>query len=98
MKNNIKVNAAENRIKDEEVAKYTIKDSIFTNLFQNKKYLLQLYKTLHPEDKNVLSEYLEEREKEVENICQLLQCQPEDLIEWKVGLKPELAYESRFKE
>ena len=31
-------------------------------------------------------------------ICQLLQCQPEDLIEWKVDLKPELAYETRFKE
>ena len=30
--------------------------------------------------------------------CQLLQCQPEDLIEWKVDLKPELAYETRFKE
>lgn len=30
--------------------KRKIKDSIFTNLFQNKKYLLQLYKALHPED------------------------------------------------
>ena len=28
---------------------------------------------------------------------QLLQCQPEDLIEWKVDLKPELEYETRFK-
>ena len=35
--------------------------------------------------------------KTIEDICQLLQCQPEDLIEWKVDLKPELAYESRFK-
>lgn len=33
-----------------EIAKYTIKDSIFTNLFQDKKYLIQLYRTLHPED------------------------------------------------
>ena len=33
--------------------KHKIKDSIFTNLFQNKKYLLQLYKALHPEDYNV---------------------------------------------
>ena len=30
--------------------KRKIKDSVFTNLFQNKKYLLQLYKALHPED------------------------------------------------
>ena len=36
--------------------------------------------------------------KTIEDICQLLQCQPEDLIEWKVDLKPELSYESRFKE
>lgn len=36
--------------------------------------------------------------KTIEDICQILQCQPEDLIEWKVDLKPELAYESRFKD
>ena len=29
-------------------------------------------------------------------ICQLLQCQPQDLIEWKVDLKPELSYENRY--
>ncbi len=33
--------------------KRKIKDSVFTNLFQDKKYLLRLYKTLHPEDINV---------------------------------------------
>ena len=33
--------------------KRKIKDSVFTNLFQDKKYLLRLYKTLHPEDGNV---------------------------------------------
>lgn len=33
--------------------KYKIRDSVFTNLFQDKKYLLQLYKVLHPEDVNV---------------------------------------------
>lgn len=52
------LNAVENRIKDEEVAKHTIKDSIFTNLFQEKKYLLQLYKTLHPEDTEVTEDEL----------------------------------------
>lgn len=36
--------------------------------------------------------------KTIEDICQLLQCQPQDLIEWKVDLKSELAYENRFKE
>ena len=33
-----------------KVMKRTVKDSVFTDLFQNKKYLLQLYKALHPED------------------------------------------------
>ena len=30
--------------------KHKIKDSVFTDLFKNKKYLLQLYQALHPED------------------------------------------------
>ena len=33
--------------------KRKIKDSVFTNLFQDKKYLLQLYQALHPEDSSV---------------------------------------------
>ena len=33
-----------------DIAKYTIKDSVFTNFFQDKKYLIQLYRALHPED------------------------------------------------
>ena len=37
----------------ENTPKRKIKDSVFTNLFQDKKYLLQLYKALHPEDCNV---------------------------------------------
>ena len=36
--------------------KRKIKDSVFTNLFQDKKYLLQLYQALHPEDCNVVEE------------------------------------------
>ena len=36
---------------DETIAKYTIKDSVFSDLFRIKKYLLQLYRALHPEDK-----------------------------------------------
>lgn len=34
----------------ESTPKRKIKDSVFTNLFQDKKYLLQLYRALHPED------------------------------------------------
>ena len=37
----------------EHTPKRKIKDSVFTNLFQDKKYLLQLYKALHPEDPDV---------------------------------------------
>ena len=35
------------------IPKHKIKDSVFTNLFQDKKYLLQLYQVLHPEDIDV---------------------------------------------
>nr|WP_300849007.1 hypothetical protein [uncultured Acetatifactor sp.] len=38
--------------------KRTIKDSVFTNLFQDKKYLLQLYKALHPEDTDITEDKL----------------------------------------
>ncbi len=34
----------------EIMAKRTAKNSVFPNLFQDKSYLLKLYKTLHPED------------------------------------------------
>ena len=37
----------------EQKPKRKIKDSVFTNLFQEKKYLLQLYQALHPEDDSV---------------------------------------------
>ena len=36
--------------KKEAFAKYTVKDSVFSTLFQDKKYLIQLYRALHPED------------------------------------------------
>ncbi len=40
--------------------KQKINDSIFTNLFQDKKYLLLLYKTLHPEDSGVTEDDLKD--------------------------------------
>ncbi len=40
--------------------KREIKDSVFTNLFQDKKYLLQLYKALHPEDSDVTEDEIED--------------------------------------
>ena len=36
--------------KKETFAKYTAKDSVFSTLFRDKKYLMQLYRALHPED------------------------------------------------
>ena len=35
--------------KENSVVKHTVKDSVFTNLFKEKKYLVQLYQALHPE-------------------------------------------------
>ncbi|MBQ7148638.1 MAG: hypothetical protein IJR96_07780 [Pseudobutyrivibrio sp.] len=34
----------------EPMIKYNVKDSLFTHMFKDKKYLLQLYQALHPED------------------------------------------------
>ena len=45
-------------ISETEIAKYTIKDSVFTNLFQDKKYLIQLYRVLHPEDQDATEDEL----------------------------------------
>ncbi len=46
------------------MAEYTpkrkIKDSVFTDLFRNKKYLLQLYKALHPEDSSASEDDIED--------------------------------------
>ncbi len=42
----------------ENEAKRTIKDSVFTNLFGDSKYLLQFYQAIHPEDSGVKEEDL----------------------------------------
>ena len=42
----------------EVMAKYTAKNSVFLDIFQNKSYLLKLYKTLHPEDTTATEESL----------------------------------------
>lgn len=44
----------------QSIPKRKIRDSVFTNLFQDKKYLLQLYKALHPEDSNVSEDKIED--------------------------------------
>jgi hypothetical protein len=40
-------------------AKRTTKNSVFLNLFGDKKYLLELYKTLHPEDTDATEDDLD---------------------------------------
>lgn len=40
-------------VSEETKAKKTVKDSVFCDLFEQPKYLLQLYKALHPEDTEV---------------------------------------------
>ena len=49
----------ENRL-TQKMPKRTIKDSVFTDLFRDKKYLLQLYKALHPEDISVTEDDIED--------------------------------------
>lgn len=58
MADNNAVSSGEEQQQQANVMKRTIKDSVFTNLFQDKKYLLQLYKVLHPEDTDVTEDKL----------------------------------------
>lgn len=44
--------------KEDTIVKYTIKDSVFSDLFKSKKYLMQLYWGLHPEDKTATEDLL----------------------------------------
>ncbi|MCD7956330.1 MAG: hypothetical protein LUG93_11400 [Lachnospiraceae bacterium] len=43
---------------DTRTAKYTGKDNVFTNMLRDKKYLLQLYQALHPEDTSATEDSL----------------------------------------
>ena len=47
-----------NTKEESQIAKYTVKDSVFTSLFKDKKYLLQLYRALHPEDQETTEDQL----------------------------------------
>ena len=53
---NAESSCVSNDSRKDPVAKYTTKDSVFTNLFSDPKYLLQLYKALHPEDLEAIEE------------------------------------------
>ena len=61
-------------------AKYTIKDSVFCDLFTKKEYLLQLYQFLHPEDENV-----PEDEVEIETLQNVLIDQMYNDLGFRVG-------------
>ena len=39
--------------------KYSVKDTVFRDMFSKKKYLIQLYNALHPEDKTITQADLE---------------------------------------
>ncbi len=41
------------------MAKRTAKNSVFLDLFQDRSYLLKLYKTLHPEDTDATEDILD---------------------------------------
>lgn len=50
--------SSERTTTERQIAKYTIKDSVFSALFREKKYLIQLYRTLHPEDQEMTEDAL----------------------------------------
>ncbi|EHL20072.1 hypothetical protein HMPREF9628_02322, partial [Peptoanaerobacter stomatis] len=48
-----------NKINKKDIINRKTKDTVFTDLFRNKKYLLQLYQDLHPEDLDTRQEDLQ---------------------------------------
>ena len=60
--------------------KHTVKDSVFANLFADTKYLIKLYRALHPEDKKT-------EEKDIENVTikNILTDQPYNDLGFRIG-------------
>ncbi|MBR1477334.1 MAG: hypothetical protein IJ608_05160 [Lachnospiraceae bacterium] len=60
--------------------KRTVKDSVFANLFTDTKYLIKLYRALHPEDKKT-------EEKDIENVTikNILTDQPYNDLGFRIG-------------
>ena len=44
---------------DAKRMKHSVKDTVFRDMFSKKKYLIQLYTALHPEDKTITQADLE---------------------------------------
>ena len=40
-------------VTEDKRIKYSGKDTVFRDMFSNPKYLLQLYRVLHPEDESI---------------------------------------------
>lgn len=70
--------------------KRTVKDSVFTNLFADTKYLIKLYRALHPEDKKT-------EEKDIENVTikNILTDQQYNDLGFRIGNKVLLLLEAQ---
>ena len=89
------------KLKEKDITTYAIRKY---NLFGQE--ILRKFKMCSGTDEEIekaLQEYKEKNGKDfkadlstktIEDICQLLQCQPEDIIEWKIQLNPELSFEA----
>jgi len=89
------------KLKEKDISTYAIRKY---NLFGQE--ILRKFKMCSgtkEEIEQALKEYKEKNGKDfkadvstktIEDICQLLQCQPQDIIEWEVDLNPELSFEA----
>ena len=103
----INYNKLINKLKEKGITTYTIRQKQLIPQSTMTKFKMCSAEKMEEIEKK-LQEYKESHNgkdfmcdvstKTIEDICQLLQCQPQDLIEWEVDLNPELAYENRFKE
>ena len=85
--------------KKQEFIEYVKERVDWTDASENVKIYWEAFISKEEKEKHNGKDFMcDVSTKTIEDICQLLQCQPQDLIDWKVDLKPELAYENRFKE
>lgn len=90
------------KLEEKGISTYTIRKY---NLFGQE--ILRKFKMCSGEPWEIIKKMDEYREKTgkdfkvdvstktIEEICQLLQCQPYEIMDWEVELKPELSFEHR---
>lgn len=101
----INYNKLMKKLEEKKITQYTIRKKALIPQSTLGKFRMCSGDTME-EIKAKLEKYKEEHDgkefmcdvstKTIEELCQLLQCQPRDIMEWEVELNTELAYENKY--